>query len=262
MANVFISYSRRDESFVRRMHEALKARGLDSWVDWEDIPPVADWLQEIYAAIEAADTFVAVLSPDSALSETCKLEVERAARLNKRIVPVVCRDVDPRLVPPELARHNWLFLRESDPFDEGISTLTNAIETDLDWVRMHTRLLVHASEWEGKLRDGSFLLRGAELREAEAWLGQASADKSPGPTAMHARYILASRKSERKQLRIVTSSAILAMVIAIALAFYALSERNAAVREANVRATAEAVSEGRRIEAEHQQGIALSRGVL
>lgn len=259
MADVFISYSRRDEGFVRRMHEALKAHGLDSWVDWEDIPPTADWLQEIYAAIEAADTFVAVLSPDSVLSETCKLEVQRAAHLNKRIVPVVCRDVDPRVVSPELARHNWLVLRENDSFDEGISILINAIETDLDWVRMHTRLLIHASEWETKRRDSSFLLRGAELREAEAWLAQASADKSPEPTPVHASYILASRKTERKQLRILTGSAILAMIIAIALAFYALSERNAAVRESNVRATAEAVSAARLIEAERQQGIALSR---
>ena len=157
------------------MHAALEERGLDAWVDWEGIPPTADWLQEIYAAIKAGDTFVAVLSPDSAASEICRLEVQHATRHNKRVVPVVCRDVDPREVPPELARHNWLFLRPEDDFQAGIETLSTAILTDLDWARTHTRLLVRATEWEERERNDSFLLRGADLRDAETWMSAAGA---------------------------------------------------------------------------------------
>jgi TIR domain-containing protein len=37
--DVFVSYSRADEAFVRRLDAALRARGKDVWVDWEDIPP-------------------------------------------------------------------------------------------------------------------------------------------------------------------------------------------------------------------------------
>ncbi|HKP52526.1 MAG TPA: TIR domain-containing protein [Chloroflexia bacterium] len=259
MANVFISYSRKDRDFVRAMHEALEKRGFDAWVDWEGIPPTADWLQEIYAGIKSADTFVAVLSPDFSASEICRLEVQHAARHNKRVVPVVCRDVDPREVPPELARHNWLFVRPEDDFQAGVETLADAINTDLDWAREHTRLLVRATEWEERERDDSLLLRGADLREAETWLSQANAEKSPGPTALHARYVLASRKAERNKLRLTAGLAVLIMLIAIGLALYALSERNQAVREASVRATAEAISETRRLEAERQQKIATSR---
>jgi len=36
---VFISYSRKDTDFVRRLDEALKSRGREAWVDWEDIRP-------------------------------------------------------------------------------------------------------------------------------------------------------------------------------------------------------------------------------
>ena len=36
---VFISYSRKDKDFVRRLDEALKSQGLEAWVDWEDIRP-------------------------------------------------------------------------------------------------------------------------------------------------------------------------------------------------------------------------------
>ena len=65
MADVFISYSRKDKDFVRDLHEALAARERDTWVDWEDIPLTAEWLAEIYAGIEGADAFVFVISPDS-----------------------------------------------------------------------------------------------------------------------------------------------------------------------------------------------------
>ena len=34
---VFISYSRKDKEFVRRLDEALKRRDREAWVDWEGI---------------------------------------------------------------------------------------------------------------------------------------------------------------------------------------------------------------------------------
>ena len=44
MTDVFISYSRKDITFVRLLHDALKENGLETWIDWQDIPPSADWL--------------------------------------------------------------------------------------------------------------------------------------------------------------------------------------------------------------------------
>ena len=54
MADVFISYSRKDIAFARLLHKALKANGLETWIDWQDIPPSTDWLAEVYEAIEQA----------------------------------------------------------------------------------------------------------------------------------------------------------------------------------------------------------------
>ena len=56
MADVFISYAREEQAFVRRLHEALAARERNSWVDWEGIPPTAEWLNEIYGAIQSAQS--------------------------------------------------------------------------------------------------------------------------------------------------------------------------------------------------------------
>jgi len=40
-SDVFVSYSRKDSTFVQRLVEALKADGYEVWVDFEDIPFVS-----------------------------------------------------------------------------------------------------------------------------------------------------------------------------------------------------------------------------
>ena len=75
MSDVFISYSRKDIAFARVLYDALRARDLEIWVDWEDIPPSADWQSEVYRAIEGADTLVFVVSQTSVQSEVCRKEI-------------------------------------------------------------------------------------------------------------------------------------------------------------------------------------------
>src|SRR5215831_1046044 len=111
---IFISYSRKDKDFVRRLDESLRNRGREAWVDWEDIRPTEDFMQAIYGAIEGADTFISVLTPDSVVSYNCGLETTHAAAYNKRMVPVVARDVKADTVPEALRKLNWIFYRDSD----------------------------------------------------------------------------------------------------------------------------------------------------
>ena len=61
MPSVFISYSRQDKDFVERLHRALADRGYEVWVDWDDIPPSAEWFEEIRAGIASADGVVYVI---------------------------------------------------------------------------------------------------------------------------------------------------------------------------------------------------------
>ena len=83
--SLFISYSRRDAAFVRSLHEALTARGRSTWVDWEGIPPSADWMRQIEAAIDGADAVVCVLSPDFVASPVCGREVHPVQAAELRI---------------------------------------------------------------------------------------------------------------------------------------------------------------------------------
>lgn len=203
MADVFISYSRKDRDFVRKLHDHLQRAKRDVWVDWEDIPPSAEWLQEIEQAIEAADTFIFVLTPDSALSKTCIHEVEYASKYNKRIVPVLARDTAAS-VPEAIARLNWLFFRPSDNFSASFDALLKTVDTDLAWVRTHSRLLVRAREWETKNKDDSYLLAGTDLEEAERQLSD-TREREPVATTLQVAFVAASRQRatalQKNQLR-------------------------------------------------------------
>ena len=63
--SVFISYSRKDIEFVRKLNDSLDSSEIEAWVDWEGIPPSSDWMDEIKRAVEGADAFLFVISPDS-----------------------------------------------------------------------------------------------------------------------------------------------------------------------------------------------------
>ncbi len=117
------SYSRKDKPFVQQLHQSLEAEGRDAWVDWEGIPLTADWWAEIQAGIEAADTFVFIISPNSAASQVCGQEIDHAVEHNKRIVPIVYHDVRPKDLPETLTHLNWIFCRESDDFDSAFKGL-------------------------------------------------------------------------------------------------------------------------------------------
>ena len=76
-----------------------------------------------------------MLTPSSARSPICDWEVEEATRLNKRILPVVCRPLVGVSPPPRLRELNYIFSYEEpkDPgsgFGNGLARLIVALNTD------------------------------------------------------------------------------------------------------------------------------------
>ena len=226
--DVFISYSRKDGAFVHRLTGEIESRGSEVWVDWDDIRKGADWRATIQAGIEASKAVVAVLSSDFAASEICDEEIAYAVSQNKRLVPILHRDVDPKEVRDELNRPNWIFFRDGDDFDTAVVELLDAVETDLDWLDQHARLLVRAREWEREGRDASFVLRGRDLRVAETWLTDA-AGHAESPTALQTAYIVASRGAATRRQRLALGAVGAALAVTVGLAVFALLQRNSAI---------------------------------
>jgi WD40 repeat protein len=250
-ASVFISYSRKDKDFVRRLAEALKKRDRSIWVDLESIAPTAEWLEEVYSGIESTNAFVFVISPDSVKSEDCLREHTHALKHNKKLIPIVRQEVDEEAVPEPLGSYNWIFFREDDDFEQAFQDLVYALDTDLNWVREHTRLLTRAIEWEDTDRNNSFLLRGSDLRAAEEWQVRA-AEEEPKLTPLQIEYILASRRATARRQRLTLSAVTVGLIIAVVLGVFAWSQRNEAIEQRE-----EAVQQ--REKAERQANIALSR---
>jgi WD40 repeat protein len=234
MPDVFISYSRRDLEFVHTLHASLVESGKDVWVDWQDILPTAEWLEEVFEGVEASDNFLFVITPDSLTSDVCAQELGHALEQRKRLVPVLHRDADRQPVPEALAARNWTFFREEDDYAASFETLVVALDTDLEWVSAHTRLLGRALEWEREGREGSYLLRGRDLGDAERWLASQNAERDPQPTPLQLEYALAGRRAATRRQRMLVGTALLAVVVSLSLALLALLQRNEARREARI----------------------------
>jgi hypothetical protein len=169
-ASVFISYSRSDRDHAERIADALRRRGHEVSRDLDDILPTEEWSIRIRELITDADVIVFLLSPRSAASEVCRWEVDLAQTLNKKIAPIVVEDVEGAKIPQMLSRLNYIFATERDRFENAISSLCDAIGTDVDWLREHTRLTRLALQFEKSGKRKSDLLSEANLTDAEHWL--------------------------------------------------------------------------------------------
>jgi len=232
MADVFVSYSRRDAEFVQHLARALGERGKDPWVDVEGIRDAEVFPAVLRSAIEQSDGFVFVISPDSVASSYCEQEVEHALELNKRIVPLLLRPVADDAVPEGVRVRNWIQFTEPEGFDSGVGRVVDALDTDLDWTKAHTRWLVKALEWEGGGRDRSLLLRGSELGAAEGWLASATG-KEPEPTALQREYVAASRLAASRRQRLLVGVSVTVAAVSLGLLVFALSSRSAAIGARN-----------------------------
>ena len=204
MTSAFVSYAREDRAFVGHLAEALRARSIiPAWdQDHSVLPFSSPWRQEIESAIRSADKFVFVISPYSISSGPCASEIASAQAFGKQIVPIAFRlPPDIRAVPPMIAELNWVFFDGTTPFPQAVDQLVGALTTDLEWTRTHTRLSTRAAEWVTSGHDSSRLLRGGDLRAAEAWIADAAAHPQALPTEGQRQYLAASRRTSDRNSR-------------------------------------------------------------
>ncbi|MBD2327767.1 toll/interleukin-1 receptor domain-containing protein [Alkalinema sp. FACHB-956] len=249
--DVFISYSRRDKAFVEQLVAQFQALGRDPWIDWDDINKGEDWWKSIQRGIEAADSFVFIISPDSVLSSVCRDEIDHAAKHNKRFLPLLWREgFDMASVHRCISQHNWIFARATDNFQQAFQDLITALDTDLDYVRAHTRFLLRSIEWQHRNQDPSYLLRGTDLADAQTWLSQ-GISKQPRPTANHSAYITASLnaktaalKARQKAKWIVVLTTVIANLLFVAAGLTLIYWRISTIAEQQVEQTMEETLDG------------------
>lgn len=100
----FVSYSRADLEFARRLAADLRNAGIEIWMD-ESIRPGVAWDQAIEAALERCSEVVVILSPSSVESQHVRNEIVYAVNAKKTIVPLLYQ---PCAIPLSLTRVNYL----------------------------------------------------------------------------------------------------------------------------------------------------------
>ncbi len=203
-AKVFISYSRADGSpLADELVPGLDLAGYEPFLDKHDIEKAVDWEERLGALILRADFFIFIITPSSIRSPRCQWEVDRAAELGKRIVPVQWLKVVEAEIPERLRRLNYVIFDEGQSFARPLAELVSALRQDVQWIRAHTILGEQATRWKDLGSDGKgddLLLRGSALADAQTWLKNRRPD-APEITELQRTFIMSSSIAEKAALQ-------------------------------------------------------------
>lgn len=128
MPDVFISHSTDTRDEAQSLAAALRAHGLNTWIDLEHLQPGDDWIREIDEEIHRAQYFVVLVGPGSEHSESLRNEWSRIlqevwAGKGKRVFPLLVRDA---ALPPFLSE--WQYLRPEGDWNQVAEELAHAIQ--------------------------------------------------------------------------------------------------------------------------------------
>ena len=134
----FMSYSRDDADLQRRIIAELRGRGINVWVDIENLIPGSPvWEREIERSIRAAAGIIVLLSPGSHNSEWVRREISFAEQNEKRIFPILVSGDEDDSIPLRLSNHQYVDLRRN--FHQGIDELANALHDHLGTTKIIRR---------------------------------------------------------------------------------------------------------------------------
>jgi TIR domain len=122
----FISYSRKDEVFVRRLTDSLLGAGVKTWVDVENIPAGSNWQQVLEKALLQSSVLIYVASRHSRSSAWMEHELLAVLAEKTPVIPVVIDDVGASQLPVALSHLQWADFRGD--YDRAFQTLLQGIQ--------------------------------------------------------------------------------------------------------------------------------------
>jgi hypothetical protein len=113
MSSVFLSHARHDRDAVAQIAAALRADGIEVWLDEREIPPGEELLREISQVLREVDVFCLAITPTALTRPWVMVEMRMAltAEIEQgrpRVVPLLVEDC---ALPPELGHKHYVDLR-------------------------------------------------------------------------------------------------------------------------------------------------------
>lgn len=190
---VFASYSRADKAEISAILSHLELdQKIDVFIDTKDILPAERWRDRLRRLILTSHAIIFFLSPNSVVSEECTWEIDQARAHNKKIVPVVVGPPN-MSIPDNLADLNCIVPAAGEEAAGIAARIAEALQTNIDWVRLGTILLDRATAWEAANHPHRLLLKETELVEACKW--SRATPLGSDPAAVVNRLITRSRRS-------------------------------------------------------------------
>ena len=122
---LFVSYARQDYETVSRFVSALRALGIEIWMDVDALKPGEMWQQSIQSALTKADGLLIFVSRHSMGSEWVRFETQALIERSEiKVIPVVLEEVAD--LPPGLRERQWLVLKDASPEAIGLAARTLA----------------------------------------------------------------------------------------------------------------------------------------
>jgi serine/threonine protein kinase len=127
--SLFVSYSRRDAAQVEPLVRSLQVRGINVWIDRQDIQPGQAWAREIVRGLRSARVFLLFCSKNSMSSDNVQNEVYLANQERKPIVAALLDDSpfsDDVALFLTKAQHLDVRQPDADIFLRDVTSLLNA----------------------------------------------------------------------------------------------------------------------------------------
>ena len=195
MTQVILAYSNVDKATMEKIRRSLRRESITVWTNTTDIKTGEAFEEAIKRGIEQADNLVYLISPDAVNSTYCQQELDLAVSLHKRIIPVLVRETPVEQIPPVLQGLQYIDLTDNvkeEDYHLDESELLRILHQDEAYYREHKILLTKALKWKEQYENPTILLRGYNLRSAEAWLKVAQKRTHHLPIALQEEFITES----------------------------------------------------------------------
>ena len=96
MGHIFISYSRTDAEYARRLADILQSKGFETWIDAR-LEYGSHWPQELQEQLDSCEAFIVIMTPRAFASEWVQSELQRARRKSKPVFPLLLEGDEPWL---------------------------------------------------------------------------------------------------------------------------------------------------------------------
>lgn len=127
---VFLCHASADKPKVRELYRYLRKRGIQPWLDTENLLAGQDWQVEIPKAIASSDAIIICLSPNSVdkegyVQKEIKFALDKGLEMSEGRVFLIPIRLEECGIPYNLQRYHWVNLFEAD----GYSKLMKSLKT-------------------------------------------------------------------------------------------------------------------------------------